>query len=305
MAPRDFTASVPRRRRRPARARGRRPFLLALGQLRVTGGAGRENLARARAVMARAAAAGARVVLLPEAMDLGWTWPGARRRAQPVPGGSFCAALCRAAARHGVYVCAGLTEADGRRVYNTAVLISPRGRVLLRERKLNELAIGHGCYDQGDRLGVVPTPYGTFGVMICADARADGECVARTLGLMGADVVLSPSAWAVPPGWDNGRRPYGREWRESYGAVARDYRVWIAGCSNVGPITAGPWKGHACIGCSLVVDPRGRPVLSGPFGEDAEALLLVRVQPVPRPARGDLWREFHEKTRRTGAGRKR
>jgi hypothetical protein len=57
--------------------------------------------------------------------------------------------------------------------------------------------------------------------------------------------------------------------------VARDHGVWVAGASSVGPITAGAWAGHACIGCSLVVGPTGQPVLQGPYGPGADALLLV------------------------------
>ena len=55
-----------------------------------------------------------------------------------------------------------------------AVLLDPEGRMLLHHRKLNELEIGHTCYDQGDRLGVVQTSVGTMGLMICADAFARG-----------------------------------------------------------------------------------------------------------------------------------
>jgi len=125
--------------------------------------------------------------------------------------------------------------------------------------------------------------------MICADGAVRGQFVTRALGLMGADVVLSPSAWAVQAGYNNTRRPYGAMWRENYGAAARDFRMWIAGCSNVGRINAGPWKGHSCIGCSLVVDPSGTPVLTGPYGERAECLLTIDIAPVPRPARGTSW----------------
>ena len=98
---------------------------------------------------------------------------------------------------------------------------------------------------------------------------------------MGARVVLSPCAWAVPPDHDQVREPYGSLWRRCYGTVARDHGVWIAGASSVGPITDGPWLGHQCIGCSLVVDARGAVVLEGPYGNDADALLLVPVAPEP------------------------
>jgi predicted amidohydrolase len=280
-------------------------FKLALAQMRVEGGERQANLRRALRMISMGARRGAKVVLLPEALDLGWTNPRGRQLAEPIPGGRVCQALRGAARRTRVYVCAGLTERAGEAVYNAAVLISPDGEVLLHHRKLNELGIGHDVYDQGDRLGVVRTPLATFGLMICADGYVRGQFVARTLGLMGADVILSPSAWAVPPGYDNAKRPYGVEWRENYGVVARDFRLWIAGCSNVGRIKGGPWNGHSCIGCSLVVDPKGHPMLQGTYGERAEQLLLIEIRPEPRPARGADWEEYWRKIEGSPAGRQR
>jgi predicted amidohydrolase len=125
--------------------------------------------------------------------------------------------------------------------------------------------------------------------MICADAFARGQVVSRTLGLMGADIILSPSAWAVPAEHDNHAEPYGKLWLDNYGPVARDFRIWIAGCSNVGPLKAGPWQGRRCIGCSLVVGPNGEQVIMGPYGETAETILQVPIALQPRPARGDGW----------------
>ena len=257
-------------------------FKLALAQMRVDGGAPEANLARAERCIGDAAAAGAQVVLLPETLNFGWTHGAARTAVDPIPDGPTCRRLCAAARRHGVYVCAGLVESAGTRHYNAAVLIGPTGDVLLHHRKLNELGIAHDVYANGDRLGVVATPLGTFGVMICADAFARGQVVSRTLGLMGAQVILSPCAWAMPADHDNARVPYGWRWLENYCPVARDFGLWIAGCSNVGPIVDGPWKGRHCIGNSLVVNPAGEPVLRGPYGVEAEALLLIDVEPPAR-----------------------
>jgi predicted amidohydrolase len=264
-------------------------FKLALAQMRVDGGARAANLRRATDRIQAAAGAGAQVVLLPEALDLGWTHPAAATEAEPVPGGSAYAELQRAACRHGIYVCAGLIERDGPRVFNAAILIGPRGELLLHHRKLNELELGHSLYAQGDRLAVAATPLATFGLMICADAFARHQMVARTLGLMGADVILSPCAWAVPAEHDQAANPYGQLWLDHYRPVARDFSLWIAGASNVGWLNAGPWSGRKCIGCSLVIDPRGDIAARGPYGVEADTLLFVDVSPLPRPARGDGW----------------
>lgn len=254
-------------------------FKLALLQMRVDGGAKAANLARAERMLAEAAAAGAQVALLPETMDLGWTHGSARQDADLIPDGETCTRLRAAAERHGLHICAGLVERSGARLYNAAVFIGPRGDVLLHHRKINELDFAHDLYAQGDRLGVAETPFGTFGLMICADAFACGQVVSRTLALMGAGVILSPCAWAVPADYDHVRTPYGQLWLDHYGAVARDANIWVAGCSNVGLITDGPWSGRQCIGSSLVIAPGGQPALRGPSGSDAEALLLIEVTP--------------------------
>lgn len=264
-------------------------FRLAMVQMRVEGGKKRENLARAEERVAEAAHNKAQVVLLPEALTLGWTHPSACAEAEAIPNGESCHRLGECAQRHGLYICAGLVEREHDRIYNAAVLLAPTGEVLLHHRKINELEIGHEYYDLGDRLQVAVTPLGTFGLMICADGFARGQVITRSLGYMGAQVILSPCAWAVPANHDNQRQPYGQLWKDNYGPVARDFRLWIAGASNVGSLTAGPWVGRKCIGCSLLVGPDGQPALMGPYGEDADVILYAQVTPVDRPTQGDGW----------------
>lgn len=264
-------------------------FKLALIQMRVDGGEKRANLRRAVDWIGRAAQEGAQAAVLPEAMTLGWTHSSARTHADEIPRGESCVALREAAQQHKVHVCAGLVERASQRIFNSAVLIDPRGEVILQYRKLNELEIGHDLYALGDRLGVADTEFGRVGLMICADGFARGQVVSRTLGYMGAQIILSPSAWAVPAEHDNAKDPYGTLWMDHYSPVARDFRMWIAGVSNVGWITDGPWKGRKCIGCSLVVGPAGEKVLHGPYGAEAETILYWDVELVPRPAQGEGW----------------
>lgn len=267
-----------------------RKFLLALGQMKVAGGRKEENLARAEAVIGEASRGGAQVVLLPECLDLGWTHPSSALEAEPVPGGAPYRRLAAAARKNGVAVCAGLTERRGDLVYNSAVYLDKDGTLQRLHRKINELDIAQPFYAQGDSLGAVETPWGVAGIMICADAFAAGQILSRSLGLMGADFILSPSAWAVRDVSQYSREnPYGAIWRENYRPVARDFRVWIAGVSNVGAVEAGPWKGKQCIGASLVFNPDGEEVLQGTFGAEAEEIIYTEITPEKRPCRGHSW----------------
>jgi predicted amidohydrolase len=266
-----------------------REFRLAMVQMYVEPGALQKNLDHAVSLIADARAGGADVVLLPEVMDLGWTHPSARELAGAIPGGRACTAICNAARENNVYVCCGIVEKDGANIYNAAIIIDNNGNVLIKHRKLNELDIAHEVYDQGDRLNVCRSPWGTFGLMICADANANDHVITRSLCYMGADVILSPSSWAVRPDHDNKKDPYGDTWRKAYMPVAERYRVWIASASNVGPVTEGPWKDWNCIGCSLLVGPDGKEKLMGPYGRAAETILYYNIKPESRPARGTGW----------------
>jgi predicted amidohydrolase len=255
-----------------------RPMKLGLIQMYVAPGQAAENLARAAEWVRRAAAEGAEVVLLPEALPCGWMHPGGAEEAGAIPGGEHYRQIAALAERHGIYVCAGLVEKRGEAIFNAAVLINPSGELLLHHRKIHELGIAHGCYALGDRLAVAHTEHGVIGLMICADGFAPGQVIARSLALMGAQLVLSPCAWAVPPEHDNEREPYGRLWIDNYGTVARECGLWIAGCSNVGPIAMGPWAGHNCIGNSLVIDGAGEVARQGRYGVRAEELMIVEVK---------------------------
>lgn len=264
-------------------------FRLALAQIAIEGGEKSWNLKRAVQAISAAASGGAQVVLLPEALPFGWTHSAAKRQADPLPEGESFGVLSDAARNNQVFVCAGLIEKAGEHLYNAAVFIGLTGELILHHRKIYELDIAHHLYSLGEKLNVAATPLGCFGLMICADAFAPGQVLSRSLALMGADIILSPCAWAVPATHDNTREPYGKLWLENYCPVAREYQIWIAGCSNVGWITDGPWKGRKCVGNSLVVDANGEPVLWGPYGEKAEEIIYVDVVLRKRPAQGTGW----------------
>lgn len=250
---------------------------LALAQMLVEPGEPERNLARAEQQIGEAASRGAEVVLLPECLDCGWTHHSARELATEIPRGQSAQRLIAAAGQHRVFVCAGIVERAGDKLFNAALLIDPHGRALLHHRKIHELDFARELYAKGDRLGVVDTRFGRIGLMICADGFAPGQVIGRSLAMMGAKFILSPCAWAVPADHDNEREPYGAIWLENYGVVCRDTGVVIAGCSNVGPITAGPWQGRPCIGFSLVMGANAETLARGSYGVDADELIEIDV----------------------------
>jgi predicted amidohydrolase len=260
-------------------------FRLGMAQILVEGGGPEPNLDRAVAAICQAGELGCRVVVLPECLDLGWTHTSARELAQPIPGPHFDR-LARAAKDAGVYVAAGLVERAGRKLFNAAVLIGPDGELLLHHRKINELDIALDLYAVGDRIGVAHTEIGTFGLSVCADNFSDSLAISHVLCRMGAQLLLSPSAWAVDADHDNAREPYGKLWLDAYTELSRLYDVTVVGVSNVGRIDAGAWAGRKCIGCSLAVGPGGNVLARGPYGDAAEAVVCVEVGLRPPIASG-------------------
>lgn len=253
---------------------------VGMGQILVESGEPAANLERADRMIREAAAKACEVIVLPECLDLGWSFPGARTMAQSIPG-PYSDALAAAAREARIFVVAGLTERAGERLYNAAVLISPDGEILRKHRKINELDIALDLYSVGDTLAVAHTRLGVIGINICADNFPDALDLGTALAHMGAQILLSPSAWAVEADHDNTATPYGDLWMESYSVLARRHRMTVIGVSNVGWIRGGPWNGRKCIGCSLAIGPDAEVLAKGPYGEEAQALVVVTV-PVGR-----------------------
>lgn len=265
---------------------------LAMAQMLVEGGNKKGNLERASQRIATAAKNGADLILLPEILDLGWTHSSAKTEAEPIPGGSTYESLALAARKNNIYVCAGITEKDKDKVYNSAVLINREGQLLLKHRKVHELDIAHDVYSQGTGINTCETEFGTIGLLICADATAKDYVLTRSMGYLDADIILLPSSWAVPPDFDNAKTPYGGSWRKAFNTVCKEFNLTIASVSNVGKISDGPWKDWLCIGNSLFCGNNTEVMNTLPHGEKADTIVYQEVVLIERPARGTSWNKY-------------
>ncbi|MEZ5668692.1 MAG: nitrilase-related carbon-nitrogen hydrolase [Alphaproteobacteria bacterium] len=227
---------------------------VAIGQFRA-GPDKRSNVDRALAMIDRAAAAGAALVVLPELFTgLGFEAERAHEPyAEPVPGPTS-AALAERARRHRLWVTGSYYERAGDRFHNTAPVIGPDGAIAALYRKTHLFDVPHrvdippGIVESrkvapGDRLCAVDTPFGRIGITICADLRFPE--LYRALALDGCVAILCISAF-VSPRIDH--------WEFLLRARATDNQLWLIASGQVG---TDPASGIAFCGRSMTVDPWG------------------------------------------------
>ena len=137
----------------------------------------RGNYARAEPMIRRAAQNGASIVVTTECFLDGYAiadksipLEAYRALGEPIPGGEYFTRLSRLADDLDIHLIAGMTEAAGDLRHNTAVLLSPQGRLIGRYRKQE---LGHETVRNtpGSKSLVFGTPHGRVGIMICADRR--------------------------------------------------------------------------------------------------------------------------------------
>ncbi|MBK8501670.1 MAG: carbon-nitrogen hydrolase family protein [Saprospiraceae bacterium] len=250
---------------------------IGIGQLHVEGGHPEINLKNAVAFITDAARQKCDIIVLPECLDFGWTNSIALSVSLPVPG-AFSELLCDAAKANAIYVIAGLTERAEDKIYNTAVLISDKGVILGKHRKINILDIARHIYMPGNSCSVIATRCGKIGLNICADNAPATNELGHALALMGADIILSPCSWAVPPDFDQNKTPYGDIWKQSYSEIARRHHIPVVGVSNTGLVKDGAWKGWWCIGASLVVSKDGNIQKQFDYTREASTLYSIEVE---------------------------
>ena len=229
------------------------------------------------------------IALLPECFDFGWAHPDAAKLAMPIP--NFVTnRLCEIAKQKDIHIVAGVTELgeDGS-PFNTAVLIDNNGKIIGKHSKINILTDVEYVYSVGTSISVFDTEFGKVGIPICADMNTRPLVIPEAMARMGCDLILSPCSWAVTQSFIENNEVYGETWTVPYTKIAETYKIPVIGCSNVGKITHGEWKGWSCIGNSIAVTAEC-DIIALPFGEDAEYAKVIEVNLYDRPALGTALR---------------
>ena len=222
------------------------------------------NLVTAAHLIAEAAGRGARLVVLPEMVNVLGTGQQLRDGAEPADGHTAAWAADQAR-HHGVWLVAGSfieQRGDGTR-RNTSLLVAPWGEVAASYQKVHlfdcdvpgaefhESAVTSPgdapvVADTGD-LGL------RVGMTICYDLRFPE--LYRVLALAGADLVVVPAAFTArtgPPHWEVLLRAR---------AIENQVHVIAAGQWGATNDTL-RWHGH-----SMIIDPWGTVLAQAPDGD--------------------------------------
>jgi predicted amidohydrolase len=248
-------------------------FRIGYVQARPKFGRTAENLERALALAARTPAD---LIVIPELWSTGYVFSSRREAgalAEDPRDGATARALRAAARREKRHYVSGFAERAGGRLYNSAMLVGPNG-VRSVYRKLHLFERERDWFSPGDLpLGVHRVGPARVGMMICFDWCFPE--VARSLALMGADVLAHPSNLVYPR---NGQR--------AMLIRSLENRVFTVTANRTGRDVR-PIGTLSFTGRSQITDPRGEALIrSGPSAEEARAatcdLALARDKSLTR-----------------------
>ena len=165
--------------------------------------------------VAGAAARDCRVVVLPECLDLGWTDPSALESAAPIPGPHSDRLSVTAGVEPQILVTAAdFVGSSGhlRRRPRRHPSVARSGGRSARNREVSGLGEALRASGVSVRAPSCDCELGRVALTICADNLPGSLELGHALCRMGAQVIFSPSAWAVDADHDEAVHPYGAEW---------------------------------------------------------------------------------------------
>jgi deaminated glutathione amidase len=231
------------------------------------------NLEKAERLVARAATAGADLVVLPEKWNAIGGAETLHAAAEPVDAGESTAAMSSWASTHGITLVGGsITERrEGRaKLSNTCLVFAPDGALLATYRKIHlfDVDVAGVSYreseaeEPGAEPVVVEAEGWRVGLSICYDLRFPE--LYRVLALRGAELLTVPSHFTLHTGRDH--------WEVLLRARAIENQAYVVAAAQVGETR----PGRPSYGRSLVVDPWGLVLVQAPDDEGVVTAELDR-----------------------------
>lgn len=230
-----------------------------------------ENVEKA---VAQIASKKADLWVLPELFNTGYQFVSKKEvfaLSEPLPAGPTTQSLIAAAAKYKTTIVAGLAEREGKTCYNAAVLLGPKGHIATY-RKIHLFYEENCWFTPGNRpFEVYQITYksdqgGTMkckiGIMICFDWIFPES--ARTLTLLGADVICHPSNLVLP------------HCPQAMITRSLENRVFSVTANRVGAEARNDEK-LAFIGQSQIVSPKGKILFRA--SENKETAKVVMIDP--------------------------
>lgn len=232
---------------------------LSVVNMQPISGQKQQNLAKMTALIGEAAAAGAKLVLLPELCLQGYDYyadpaiPLADKLHEAeAAGGESCRAVAALAQRYGMWVIFGMAErpyADQTLLYNTAAVAGPDGSISCY-RKIHPFGEENLLFAKGDRPLLFHTAWGPVGVGICYDSYQFPELM-RYYAWKGARLYLNPTAMYEEVDKPGSREAFLRYYCPTleYGVLANT--IFVASANLTGQDTL-----HTYGGGSMVIGPK-------------------------------------------------
>ncbi|NVO19916.1 MAG: carbon-nitrogen hydrolase family protein [Bacteroidetes bacterium] len=216
------------------------------------------NLVRIENAIREAKEQQAGIIVFPESCLLGWVNPEAFRRASTIPGRDSDI-ICQLAKKYKIYICIGLDEKDGDKLYDAAILVDDQGNILLKHRKINVLpTLMTPPYSEGEGVSVAKTRFGTIGILICADSFQDD--LLASMKEKKPDLLLIPYGWAAV---ENEWPAHGEDLVKVVRKAAGIMKCPVIGTNLVGQISHGPWTGQVYGGQSVSYNPANDSLVAG------------------------------------------
>lgn len=197
---------------------------------------------------------GAELVCFPEGFLQGYLTEAeaARRAALDLGSDAFGEVLARLPAGGPVLVF-GLIEAEGERLFNTAVVVQGR-RLVGRYRKTHLLG-GETCFEAGTTAEAYRAGALTFGINICFDTNFPEA--ARGVAALGASLIVCPANNMM-------RREVAERWKHEHNR-ARGERCRETGLWLISSDVTGERGGRVAWGPTALLNPDGEVVAQLPL----------------------------------------